>query len=163
MRARGAIATGVGIAALIAAFCLTSGAWAQAPIIYPSKGQTPDQQAADEGQCHAWAKQQTGIDPAMLAAEPAPTAPSAYGGQRARGAARGAAGGAAIGAISGNAGEGAAIGAIAGGMMGGRRARMAQAEGMQRAQAAQAGKQQQLQTYYRALSACMVGRGYTVQ
>ena len=159
--ARGAIATGGRMIVFGVAFCLTFAAWAQAPLIYPSKGQTPDQQAADEGQCHAWAKQQTGIDPAMLAAAPPPTAPSAYGGgQRARGAARGAAGGAAIGAIGGNAGEGAAIGAIAGGMMGGRRARQAQAASVQ---GAQAQRQQQLNTYYRALSACMVGRGYTVQ
>jgi hypothetical protein len=161
VRAGGAIVTGSRIAALVVAFCLSSGAWAQAPIIYPAKGQTPDQQAADEGQCHAWAKQQTGIDPAMLAAAPPPTAPPAYGGgQRVRGAARGAAGGAAIGAIAGDAGKGAAAGAIAGTMAGGRRARMAQAEGVQYAEAQ---RQQQLNTYYRALSACMVGRGYTVQ
>ena len=149
MRAGGAIVTGSRIAALVVAFCLSSGAWAQAPIIYPAKGQTADQQAADEGQCHAWAKQQTGIDPAMLAAAPPPTAPPAY-----------AAGGAIGGAIAGDAGKGAAAGAIAGTMAGGRRARMAQVEGVQYAEAQ---RQQQLNTYYRALSACMVGRGYTVQ
>jgi hypothetical protein len=159
--ARGAIATSGRIAVFVVALCLIFEAWAQPPIIYPASGQTPDQQAADEGQCHAWAKQQTGVDPAMLAAAPPPTAPPAYGGgQRVRGAARGAAGGAAIGAIAGDAGQGAAIGAIAGTMAGGRRARMAQAQGVQQAQAQ---RQQQLSTYYRALSACMVGRGYTVQ
>jgi hypothetical protein len=39
---------------------------AQAPsdyIIYPKQGQSKDQQAADEYECHNWAKGQTGFDP----------------------------------------------------------------------------------------------------
>jgi hypothetical protein len=32
-------------------------------IIYPKNGQTKDQQAADEYECHNWAKSQTGFDP----------------------------------------------------------------------------------------------------
>jgi len=155
--------TGVGWVVLVGTLCLAPGARAQAPIIYPAKGQTPEEQAKDEGECNAWAKQTTGVDPAALAAAPAARPPTQPGGQRLRGAARGAAGGAAIGAIAGDAGAGAAAGAIAGTMAGGRRSRMAEAKSAQGAQAAQAQRQQQMQTYYRALSACMVGRGYTVQ
>ena len=31
--------------------------------VYPSKGQTKDQQAKDEKECYQWAGEQTGIDP----------------------------------------------------------------------------------------------------
>ena len=151
----------IGIATGGAVLALALTASAQAPIVYPAKGQSAEQQARDKGECQVWATQTTGVDPAALAMAPEAPAPSAFGGgQRLGGAARGAAGGAAIGAIAGDAGEGAAIGAIAGTMAGGRRARMAQAGGVE---AAQAQKQQKIQTYYRALSACLTGRGYTVQ
>ncbi len=133
---------------------------AGAPVIYPAKGQSPDQQAKDEGECHVWSKQTTGIDPAALATQPIQPAQPAPGGQRARGAARGAAGGAAIGAIAGDAGEGAAIGAAAGTMKGGQQARMQQAAAGKQAAAQREG---QIDTYYRALAACMTGRGYSVQ
>jgi hypothetical protein len=32
-------------------------------IIYPKNGQSKDQQAADQFECHSWAKNQTGFDP----------------------------------------------------------------------------------------------------
>jgi len=32
-------------------------------IIYPKNGQSKDQQAADQYECHTWAKGQTGFDP----------------------------------------------------------------------------------------------------
>ena len=32
-------------------------------IVYPGKGQSADQQAKDEGECHAWSVKSTGIDP----------------------------------------------------------------------------------------------------
>src|ERR1700692_4003529 len=35
----------------------------QALIIYPKNGQSKDQQAADQYECHTWAKGQTGFDP----------------------------------------------------------------------------------------------------
>jgi hypothetical protein len=61
---------------------------------YPSKGQSPSQQNKDEGECYAWAKQQTGVDPVAVAKTPPPqSGPAAGGGERVRGAARGAAGG----------------------------------------------------------------------
>jgi YMGG-like Gly-zipper len=146
----------------LAVLALVCAAEAQQPIVYPAKGQSPQQQSQDDAQCAAWAKQSTGIDPAVAAANPPPqqTGPAGGGGQRVRGAARGAAGGAAIGAITGDAGEGAGVGAVVGTMAGGRRARQQQAAQNQQAQAQQ---QERIQTYYRGYGACMEGRGYTIK
>lgn len=148
----------IGLAALSIAFA----AQAQKPIIYPAKGQSSAQQKKDEAECYAWAKQTTGIDPAVVASSPPPqqTGPAAGGGQRLRGAARGAAGGAAIGAIAGDAGQGAGIGAVVGTMAGGRQARQQQADQNQQAVAQQ---QDLINTHYRAYGACMEGRGYTIK
>jgi len=146
----------------VAALCLAAATHAQKPIIYPAKGQSPQQQQKDEGECHVWAKQTTGIDPAALAASPPPqqTGAAVGGGERVRGAAGGALGGVAIGAIAGDAGKGAGIGAVVGLMAGGRKARQNQAARNQQAQGA---RQQQLNTYHRALGACLEGRGYTIK
>jgi hypothetical protein len=32
-------------------------------MVFPAKGQTPEQQGKDESDCYGWAKQQTGYDP----------------------------------------------------------------------------------------------------
>jgi hypothetical protein len=128
---------------------------------YPTKGQSPDQQNRDEGECYAWAKQQTGIDPAAVASAPAPqSGPATGGGERVRGAARGAAAGAAVGAIGGDAGKGAAAGAAVGTVAGGSQARRNKGAQEQQAQDAKAGT---LQTFNKAFGACMEGRGYTVK
>lgn len=147
------------LAAGVAVLSLSSFALGQGPIVYPAKGQSPEQQNKDDGECYVWAKQNTGIDPAVAQT---PTSPQQQqpGGERLRGATRGALGGAAIGAVTGDAGEGAAVGAIVGTMAGGRRERSRGAASKQEAQAQQ---QQQLDTYYRAYGACMEGRGYTVK
>jgi hypothetical protein len=139
----------------------TAPAFAQKPVAYPAKGQTAQQKQKDDRECSAWAKQDTGIDPAA-ASSPAPqqTGPAVGGGERVRGAARGAVGGAAIGAIAGDAGAGAGIGAAAGTMAGGARARRNQAAQNEQAQQQQ---QQTLNTFYRAYGACMEGRGYTIK
>ena len=138
---------------------LTLAGAAQQPVAYPAKGQSPQKQSKDQGECYAWARQTTGIDPAMAGSAPQETGPAVGGGERLRGAMRGALGGAAIGAIAGDAGDGAGIGAVVGTMRGGREARQNQAA---RNQQAQAGSQQALSTYYRAYGACMSGRGYTI-
>src|SRR6202008_2555086 len=116
---------GIQIAVGLAVLSVALSAEAQKPIVYPAKGQSSAQQSKDDSECYAWAKQNTGIDPARVASTPVPqeNGPAVGGGERARGAVRGAAGGAAIGAIAGDAGAGAGIGAIAGTMVGGRRAR----------------------------------------
>jgi hypothetical protein len=149
------------ISAVIVSGVLVGSAVYARPVAYPAKGQSQQQQQKDDGACYAWAKSNTGIDPAAVAANqpPPPSGPAVGGGERLRGAARGAAGGAAIGAIAGDAGRGAAIGAVGGTMVGGSRARNNQ-------QAAAANSQAQTQgamdTFYRAWGACMQGRGYSV-
>jgi len=136
----------------------------QKPVIYPAQGQSSTQQGKDDGECYAWAKKETGVDPAVVAtAAPAQPAP-APGGQRVRGAARGAAAGAVVGEIANDdAGHGAAVGAAAGVVAGGSRKRQERRAGEQQAQQSQAQQQQAMGTYYKAYGACMQGRGYTVK
>jgi YmgG-like glycine-zipper protein len=125
-------------------------AMAQQTYFYPAKGQTQEQQNRDQGDCHVWAVQQTGVNPYQGSG----SAPPPSGGVI-RGAAGGAALGAVGGAIGGNAGKGAAIGAGTGALFGGVR--------QHRQRMAQANQSQQMNDAYRhALGACMSGRGYTV-
>ena len=149
------------VAAGLAASLAICAATAQ-PIVYPARGQSQAVQSRDDNDCRAWARQSTGIDPAALAQQPVAqeTGPATGGGERVRGAARGALGGAAIGAIAGDTGQGAAIGAVVGTMSGGRQARRNQAA---RNDQANTGRQEQMNTYYRAYGACMEGRGYTIK
>jgi hypothetical protein len=131
------------------------------PVAYPAKGQSAQQQRSDEQACYSWARNNTGIDPAQVAATPPPpSGPAVGGGERVQGAARGAAGGALIGAIAGDAGKGAAIGAVGGTVVGGSRARQNQRAAQANSQAQQQGA---IDTFNRAFSACMEGRGYTVR
>ncbi|MFD1557616.1 glycine zipper family protein [Paraburkholderia silviterrae] len=150
--------------ATVTAACVTHNAHAQViyskPVVYPARGQTPYQQSTDDGACYSWARQQTGFDPAWAATAPAPA--WAPGGQRVVGAARGAATGAVAGAIAGDAGKGAAAGAAIGTMVGGIEHRQARrAAGAYNAQA-QMNSEAGASSYSRAWSACMAGRGYTV-
>ncbi len=155
-----------------------SPAWAQAPsasdlglFVYPAKEQTKEQQAKDEQECYAWANEQSQIDPAAPKANSDSAAKaaqaktdSATAGAAVGGAARGAAGGAVIGAIAGDAGTGAAIGAV-GGAVGGRRAKKAAEKqaGQQAKQQTEAASAQKTETFKKAMSACLEGRGYTVK
>ena len=133
--------------------------------VYPQKEQDPTLQSKDEGECYASAKQQSGIDPANLSASTPPAqAPNAPKGGAVKGAAGGAAGGAAIGAIAGDAGTGAAIGATAGAVHGRRQQKKATKQAQQQTQQQQASAQQQnLDTFKRAMSACLDARGYSVK
>src|SRR5271165_3008374 len=119
---------------LLAGLALAAAAGVQAQsqtFIYPSKGQTPDQQANDKHDCSGWATQQTGFDPVQaLQQQQAQTAQAQQQSQQAQAQAQaqasskdkapvvgtvgGAAVGAGIGAIAGNAGKGAAIGEVTG-------------------------------------------------
>ena len=129
--------------------------------VYPSKGQSPQQQQQDEGECHNWAIQQTGYDPANPPAAAAPvqntTATGSTPGAGARGAARGAV---VAGAVGGDSGKGAAAGAVASRS----RSRRANAAANDQAQQ-QAAQQQQAGNaeYQNARAACLEGRGYSVK
>jgi hypothetical protein len=156
-------------ATIAVSMVLAGTATAEQLFAYPTKGQSPEQQRKDNGECHGWAVQQSGFDPAAPreatgAPPPPPQQPTA---SPLRGAARGAAVGAVGGAIAGDAGKGAAIGAATGGLIGGMRRR----DQRQHQQAQQQHYQQQQQAaltqgqsaFNRAFAACMQGRGYTVQ
>ncbi len=146
------------------ALVASTAAVAQKPVVYPAKGQTAEQQSKDDGECYAWAKGNTGIDPAALAQAPAAPAPTGPTGARAKGAVRGAAAGAVVGEIANDdAGQGAKTGAAVGVVAGGARTRQARRNSEQQAQAHNQQQQQQMATYYKAYGACMEGRGYTVK
>jgi len=176
------------IATALAAF-IGSAAMSSTPIVYPAKNQTPEQQKKDEGECNSWAKQNTGVDPVVLASTPttvaapppaaAPPPPQGPDGSRVRGAARGAAAGAVIGEIANDdssqgAATGAAVGAVAAGSRKRRQGAAAQEQAAQQNQAAaqqqqaaqqqaEADKQQKMATYNRAYAACLEGKGYTIK
>lgn len=169
------------IATALATF-IGASAMAATPIVYPAKNQTPEQQKKDEGECNAWAKQNTGIDPVVLASTPtaappaaAPPPPPGPNGSRVRGAARGAAAGAVIGEVANDdssqgAKTGAAVGAVAAGSRQRRQNAAAQDQAAQQQQQqqasqqqAEADKQQKMETYNRAYGACLEGRGYTLK
>ena len=153
------------------------------PIVFPAEGQTPEQQKQDEGDCHVWAVDNTGVNPAALASKTAEqqseiaqqaSQPAPAPERRRGGALKGAAAGAVVGEIvDDDAGKGAAYGAAAGVVSQRRRNRKAeqqvsqqqqqmQQEAAQQQQALAANQQEQLDTYYRAYSACLTGKGYTV-
>ncbi|HEX6733284.1 MAG TPA: hypothetical protein VF096_00610 [Azonexus sp.] len=137
---------------LLAAVLAADPALAQ-PIAYPAKGQSPQQQQRDDQECYGWAKSSTGVDPAAVAAAPPPPhQPAVGGGERAVGAVRGAV----IGGIVGGS-DGAAKGAGVGVVVGGSRARQ------NRRASQEANRQGQINSFYRAHSACMEGRGYSVK
>ena len=140
--------------------------------VFPAKGQSITQQTHDENACFSWAKTNTGVDPFTLQAQasqpaPPPANSGPTGPVRTGSTVRGAAGGAAIGAVAGNAGAGAAAGAAFGAI----RNRRAQkdVEAQQQAQheahssAYSASLAQQRDSYNRAFTACLEGKGYTVK
>ncbi len=142
-------------------------AQAQDPIVYPSQGQSNEQVEKDKYQCYNWAKQQTGFDPMQVpTATSAPPPKQSEGHGAVGGAARGALGGLAVGAIAGDKKKGAKIGAVSGGLVGGMRRNDSQKQNKKQQQ--QWEKQQtsnyanQRNNYNRAYSACLGGRGYTV-
>ena len=131
--------------------------------VFPTNEQSQQQQKTDEFECYKWAMEQTGIDPLNLPKIEAEVQSGPTGGA-VKGAARGAAAGAAIGAITGDAGEGAAIGAVTGAMGGRRAGRQGQAQQNQQAQANAAAAEEDIKnTFKKAFSACIKGKGYTVE
>ena len=159
------IAMMTGLALLIALPISAQRLAAQDMFFYPSKGQSPERQNKDKGECHVWAVQQSGFDPANPPAHATTLPAPAPQGGALRGAARGAALGAVGGAIAGDAGKGAAVGAGAGALVGTFRRADQQRDQAQQQTAAQqqydAQLKQQRDSYNRALAACTQGRGYS--
>ena len=90
--------TSVLVLTLLGAFLFAGPALAQDVYIYPTKGQSQQQQEKDKYECYNWARQQTGFDPTNpQTAQPA-TPPPAREAPRG-GVFRGAGRGAALGAV----------------------------------------------------------------
>jgi hypothetical protein len=139
-------------------------------LAYPAHGQSAAQLDRDRYECHLWAVKQSRYDPS------APGVPEAYRVRVEPGPPPGATtvAGALAGAVIGSAvsgrhdeGAGAVVGAVAGAAVG------AAAEQQQREAAAQRNDERAARraavyasgaaTYRRAISACLEGRGYTIQ
>jgi hypothetical protein len=136
--------------------------------VYPSEGQSQDQQSRDAWECQNWARETTGFDPLARAqvSTPPPAAGAPRGGAL-RGGALGAAGGLAVGALTGNTRRGAAIGAGSGALMGGL---VRNDQNRQQAQAEEQWARREMNQYQRdrdafnrAMTVCLEGRGYAVR
>ncbi|MBI3561189.1 MAG: glycine zipper 2TM domain-containing protein [Gammaproteobacteria bacterium] len=140
---------------------------------YPTHGQTKPQQDRDRYECYLWATKQSGFNPSQAGLAPhqrievKPVSPPGTD------TAAGAIGGAVVGSLLSSPhdnGQGMVFGAITGGLLGAASdaARQQQTEQLQQhfdANDAQqyARLEQQARAYRRAMSACLEGRGYSVQ
>ena len=138
-------------------------------VIFPAKGQTPEQQKQDESAAFDWACQQTSWDPYKARdtlggqEEAAAETSEATKGKALGGAAKGGLLGVAIGAIAGDAGKGAAIGAAAGGLTGGMRSHRVRKGAKKSAEAAVGDYDQKFARWDKNFVAAMEGKGYTVK
>ena len=138
----------------------------------PRHGQTPARQDRDHYECYLWAVEQTEYDPAQTALAPHQRITVSPASTAGIDIAAGTIGGAVIGSILAGPrrhGEGLVLGAIAGMIMG------TASESAKQDQAAQLQQQlnrqkthaysrleKQADSYRRAISACLEGRGYEV-
>jgi hypothetical protein len=139
---------------------------------YPLKAQGVEQQDRDRYECYLWARQHTGFDPSRTGPDQPPVRVVAVpppGHDTAVGAVTGAAIGAAV-AQPWETGEGAAIGAAAGAMLGAasdaarqQQADQAQAQLDQARSRSNAQMEAAIQSYRRAMQACLEARGYAVR
>lgn len=155
------------IAVSLCVSVLTSSAALADVMVYPAKGQSAEQTEKDKYECYQWAKGQSGFDPmAAPTAQTAPPASEKQAGGAGRGALGGAAAGAVVGALTGNTRKGALIGGGSGALLGGmRRHDQKERETHNRNQWEQreaANYSQNRNDYNRAYSACLSGRGYSV-
>jgi hypothetical protein len=152
--------------------CVALPVFAQDYVVYPAKGQSTEQQKKDKGECHVWAVDETGFDPASETA-PSKTVTTQLekekvigSGAILRGGAGGAAVGAVTGAIIGDAGKGAAAGAAGGALLGGmRRNREVRNAPTSETHTNPAYTEYQARRtkYNKAVKACLSGRGYGVE
>ncbi len=143
-------------------------------IIYPAKGQSPDQVDRDRYECHLWAARQTGFDPSVPGVPPhqrvrVVQAGPPPGAQVVGGAITGAVLGALI-AGPRDAGAGAVVGAVAGAAVGGvseasraEQTRVVEERANDRGAGRAAAQEERAGSYRRAISACLEARGYTVK
>jgi hypothetical protein len=141
---------------------------------FPQKGQTAEQQKQDEGYCATWAKDKTGLDPALLQSKEQEAAAQQQAAQQSaapnkgRNLLRTAATGAALGGINNSMDDGAGKGAVAGVAVAASRNRAQSqeqaAQGAVNSANAQAQNvQADSQKYLKAYSACMEGKGYSIR
>jgi hypothetical protein len=140
----------------------------QRVFVYPANGQSAEQTDRDRYECHVWAVQQTGVDPSRADASAYERVVVQPANPPGSGTAVGAIGGAILGAlIAGprDAGAGLVIGGATGAIVGSASDANAQAQARetqhQYNQSAAAGRAR-ADSYRRAISACLQGRGYTV-
>ncbi len=135
--------------------------WATAlgVVVFPSRNQTPEQQASEEYECYLWSREQTGIDPF---APPPPVDPKAAAAQAPQGAAAaGAAKGAVVGAIVGYRPGAAAAGAVVGAAAGSAKQQQMDQAAAQKAQAE--ANRQRADVFRRGYTACLEGKGYSAK
>lgn len=143
--------------------------------VFPTEGQSSEQQSKDEAECYNWAVGQTGTDPFDLnkqaeqqqqqAQQAEQDAQQVGKGAGATGAVKGAAVGGLVGAIaSDDAGKWAAYGAAAGAVSGRRRGQQAQAQATQQAQQqgqqAQQATAEQIENFKKAFAVCLEAKDY---
>jgi hypothetical protein len=140
----------------------------QRVFVYPANGQSAEQTDRDRYECHIWAVQQTGVDPSRSDASAYERVVVQPANPPGSGTAAGAIGGAILGAIIAgprNAGAGLLIGGATGAVVGSAADANAQAQAQQTQQrynqSAATGRAR-ADSYRRAISACLQGRGYTI-
>jgi hypothetical protein len=146
--------------------------------VFPTTGQTAQQQSTDEASCYDWAVQNTGSDPFALQKQSEQQQQQADQAQQqiaqsgkgagAVGAVGGAAAGALIGEIAGHdAGAAAGWGALAGAVIARRRTAHAKAEASQEVeqqnQQAQQATAEQIENFKKAFSVCLEAKEYMVK
>lgn len=149
-----------GLGAVLPGLALSPAVLAMDLFIYPASGQSPEQQRRDELDCRLWAIDQTGFDPTLPVQDaPSHTPPpqvQRQGPDMTRSTVRGAAAGTNQGALRG-----------VGRQADQRRSQQEATQDWARQQQIQQAERQQLQQYRRqsfnrAVTACMEGRGYSV-
>ena len=140
----------------------------QRVFVYPANGQSAEQTDRDRYECHIWAVQQTGVDPSRSDASAYERVVVQPANPPGSGTAVGAIGGAILGAIIAgprNAGAGLVIGGATGAIVGSASDANAQAQAQQTQQQynqSAASGRARADSYRRAISACLQGRGYTI-
>lgn len=141
--------------------------------VYPTAGQSAEQQSRDRYECYLWSVKQSGFDPSQAHLAPHQRVEVVSMPPQGSDTVAGAATGAILGAVIANprnAGAAAIGGAIVGGALGAASdaQRQAQAKQIQdrydrRNSAQDAQIEEQASNYRRALTACLEGRSYTVK